>query len=49
MVSAVDANYHEYMRIQSDPFAGAPPSRLIGAEGVFGAMVPMLIKSYDVR
>ena len=32
-----------------DPFAGAPPSRLTGALGVFGAAVPVIIRLYDVR
>lgn len=48
-VSAVDANYYDYYRSQSDPFAGAAPSRLVGAVGVFGSIVPMLVVQFDVR
>jgi len=49
IVSAVDANYYDYYRSQSDPFAGAAPSRLVGAVGVFGSIVPMLVVQFDVR
>jgi hypothetical protein len=42
LVSAVDANYYDYYRAQSDPFAGAAPSHLKGAVGVFGSLVPIL-------
>jgi len=31
----VDVNYYDYYRSQSDPFAGAAPSHLVGAVGVF--------------
>jgi hypothetical protein len=48
-VSAVDVNYYDYYRAQSDPFAGAPPSHLTGAVGVFGAYVPMLGGQLQVR
>lgn len=41
-VSAVDLNYYEYYRAQSDPFAGAAPTHLIGAAGVFGSSAPVL-------
>ena len=49
VVSAVDANYYDYYRSQSDPFAGAAPSRLIGALGVFGSNVPILVAAVQVR
>jgi hypothetical protein len=49
IVSAVDANYYDYYRSQSDPFAGAAPTRLIGAVGVFGSNVPMLLAGLEVR
>jgi hypothetical protein len=49
LVSAVDANYYDYYRAQSDPFAGAPPSHLTGAVGVFGSVVPILISELQVR
>ena len=39
-VFAVDDNYYTYYRSAVDPFAGAPPSRLQGAVGVFGAIGP---------
>ena len=39
---AVDDNYLTYYKTASDPFAGAPPSRLTGgAIGLFGAIVPI--------
>lgn len=40
-VAAVDDNYYTYYHATFDPFAGAPPSRLTGAIGVFGSMVPV--------
>lgn len=40
-VSAVDVNYYDYYRSQSDPFAGAAPSHLTGAVGVFGSIAPI--------
>jgi hypothetical protein len=49
LVNAVDVNYYEYYRAQSDPFAGAPPTNLVGAVGVFGSVVPMLIADLLVR
>ena len=49
LVSAVDVNYYDYYRAQSDPFAGAPPSHLTGAVGVFGSIVPILIAELQVR
>lgn len=49
VVSAVDANYYDYYRAQSDPFAGAAPSRLTGAVGVFGSIAPILRLHMDVR
>ena len=48
-VAAVDKNYYEYYRAQSDPFAGAPPSHLLGAVGVFGSIAPIIIETLDVR
>jgi hypothetical protein len=41
LIIAVDANYYDYYRAQSDPFAGAAPSHLQGAVGVFGSVVPI--------
>lgn len=49
VVSAVDANYYDYYRSQSDPFAGAAPSHLTGAVGVFGAIVPIFAMQLRVR
>jgi hypothetical protein len=49
MISAVDANYYDYYRAQSDPFAGTPPRGLTGAYGVFGSIAPMLVDQLQVR
>lgn len=49
VVAAVDDNYFTYYHDAVDPFAGAPPSRLTGAIGVFGSIVPVIIRSYVVR
>jgi hypothetical protein len=49
IVCAVDDNYHTYFRPKVDPLAGAPPSRLTGAIGVFGSVSPVLIRFYDVQ
>jgi hypothetical protein len=49
VVSAVDANYYDYYRAQSDPFAGAAPSHLTGAVGVFGSTGAVLATSLRVR
>lgn len=49
IVSAVDANYYEYYRAQSDPLAGAPPSKLTGAVGVFGSIAPIIYTGLNVR
>jgi hypothetical protein len=49
VVSAVDANYYDYYRAQSDPFAGAAPSHLTGAVGVFGSVAPILTTQLQVR
>lgn len=48
-VSAVDANYYDYYRAQSDPFAGAPPTRITGAVGVFGSIAPLFALGFVVR
>jgi hypothetical protein len=49
VVSAVDANYYDYFRQTSDIFLGGAPSRLTGAVGVFGAMVPLTVRRLTVR
>jgi len=49
VVAAVDENYHTYYQAAIGPFTGAPESRLEGALGVFGSMVPILVRRYDVR
>lgn len=49
IVSAVDANYYDYYRSQSDPFAGAAPSRLTGAVGLFGSVAPIFSTVLQVR
>jgi hypothetical protein len=49
IVSAVDANYYDYYRAQSDPFAGAAPSHLTGAVGVFGSIAPIYFGQVQVR
>jgi hypothetical protein len=50
VVAAVDDNYLTYYRAPTGPFSGAPPSRLSGgAIGVFGAIVPIMIRRYDVQ
>jgi hypothetical protein len=43
-VAAVDENFHEYYRARIDPFAPAPPSRLEGGVGVFGSIVPIIVR-----
>jgi hypothetical protein len=48
-VAAVDANYYEYFRVLSDPFVGAPPSRLRGAVGVFGSLVVVNRRTLKVQ
>lgn len=48
-VLAVDSNYYDYYRAQSDPLAGTPPSHLTGALGVFGSVVPLLEFGLNVR
>lgn len=47
VVSAVDENYYTYYHASVDPFAGAPPSRLTGALGVFGAIAPVVNRTYQ--
>jgi hypothetical protein len=49
VVLAVDANYYDYYRAQSDPFAGAAPSHLFGAVGVFGSVVPIVTGELVIR
>lgn len=49
VVSAVDVNYYDYYRSQSDPFAGAAPSHLSGAVGVFGSILPIFATELSVR
>lgn len=49
LISAVDRNYYEYYRLLADPFAGSAASRLTGAVGVFGSMVPIVARRLDVR
>lgn len=49
MVHAVDENYYTYYHASTDPFAGAPPSRLSGGLGVLGSIVPVVIRHYTVR
>lgn len=46
-ITAVDDNYYTYYHPTSDPFAGAPPSRLKGALGVFGSVVPVRFIRYQ--
>jgi hypothetical protein len=48
-VSAVDANYYDYYRATTDPFTGAPASRLTGGIGVFGSLVPLTVRRLNVR
>jgi len=49
-VVAVDTNYYTYYHPTTDPFAGAPPSRLVGAIGVFGSVAPVKLVTYvEVR
>jgi hypothetical protein len=49
VVSAVDANYYGYYAFDSDQYTGtALPSSLRGAEGVFGALVPIVRMSITV-
>ena len=48
VVYAADDNFYSYYHAQVDPFAGAPPSRLEGAIGVFGSIVPILRQGLTV-
>jgi hypothetical protein len=48
VVSAVDENFYVYYHAAIDPFAGAPPSRLNGGLGVFGAIVPIVKRRLTV-
>ena len=49
-VSAVDANYYDYFRRSSDFFTGEGPiSRLDGAIGVFGSIVPIMNRTLIVQ
>ena len=49
VVSAVDENYYDYYRGQSDPFASGTPTHLTGAVGVFGSIAPLLVRRVLVR
>lgn len=49
VVSAVDENYYDYYRGQSDPFASGTPTHLTGAVGVFGSIAPLLMTTVQVR
>jgi hypothetical protein len=46
---AVDDNYYQYYRVLSDPFAAAAPTHLSGGLGVFGSIVPVVVRRFDVR
>jgi hypothetical protein len=49
-IVVVDENYYDYYHPTVDPFAGAPPSKLTGAIGVFGSIAPVKMRRYsDVR
>lgn len=48
VVAAVDDNFYRYYHANVDPFAGAPPSRLQGAVGVFGSLVPIYRQRFAV-
>jgi hypothetical protein len=48
VVLAVDANYYEYYRDLGDPFVGSPPGRLKGGRGVFGSVVPIIMRQFKV-
>jgi hypothetical protein len=48
-VVAVDTNYYQYYRTPGDPFTAAPPSRLTGGLGVFGSIVPVYARQFEVR
>jgi hypothetical protein len=49
MLAAVDVNYYDYFRVLSDPFTAAVPSGLTGGLGVFGSMVPVVVKRLSVK
>lgn len=50
VINAVDDNYYDYLRRASDPFtASGLITRLEGAVGVFGSMVPVLRRTVVVR
>jgi hypothetical protein len=47
---AVDDNYFTYFTTATDPFAGAPPTRLTGgAVGLFGSVVPLRRHRFPVQ
>jgi hypothetical protein len=49
VVSAVDGNYYQYYRTNSDPFTGATvQGNLLGAEGVFGSLVVVTVRALHV-
>jgi hypothetical protein len=48
VAGAVDDNFYTYYHVTVDPFAGSPPSRLVGAIGVFGSFVPQYRRRFAV-
>jgi hypothetical protein len=48
-IYAVDDNYYHYYRRLGDPFIGAAPSRLKGGVGVFGSIVPIVLRVLTVK
>jgi hypothetical protein len=46
---AVDENYYEYYRSVGDPYVGAAPSRLQGALGLFGSVVPIVRRDLAIH
>ncbi len=49
LLFAVDENYYEYYRMVGDPYVGAAPTRIQGALGVFGSVVPVVRREFDVK
>jgi hypothetical protein len=48
-IYAVDDNYYHYYRRLGDPFIGAAPTRLKGGVGVFGSIVPIVLRVLTVK